>query len=213
MGVKLITLHEKYERFLDSFHCFRKLCSHYVTHLRNGRHVDNVSAPKSEHLTLCLGREPRSLDSDHRTSRVNDEVTVSCCSLIRAKIPPQLFAHHGRDHFPRPRAKWLFQRQVTDAWRRPNLAVEKGLNTLRRPVDELVEDDQITGAIFFAQRPTARGREDVSTPGFLQGPYVGTEVDVGWHYFVIPAMPAIARGKISGLGKPQLIVSLHFSGG
>ena len=58
--------------------------------------------------------------------------------------------------------------------------------SLRSPVDEGVENDEVAGLHLLLERAATGGRDDVRHSQLLHGANVGAVVDLGWVQAVLP---------------------------
>lgn len=57
------------------------------------------------------------------------------------------------------------------------------------PVDELIDEDDVSGLDLFPERSAGRGDEQMSAALLSQSPDVGLVVHIGRHYGVLSPMP------------------------
>ena len=71
--------------------------------------------------------------------------------------------------------------------------IEEGQFSLGRPIDELVDEDDVAGSDVLLERSARRRGDHVGTTLFVKGVYVGSVVDLGWGETMGPSMSVYIR--------------------
>eukprot|EP01022_Parablepharisma_sp_SALTPOND_P017185 TRINITY_DN2694_c0_g2_i1.p1 TRINITY_DN2694_c0_g2~~TRINITY_DN2694_c0_g2_i1.p1 ORF type:complete len:1604 (-),score=291.28 TRINITY_DN2694_c0_g2_i1:31015-35826(-) len=135
-------------------------------------HVDDVRAPRPEHVGLGAGGKARTLDGNHRAARM---VVYTQAFTMRDELLAQCFVKrigHGRMH-----------RSVRlECFIKCN-------GTVAGEVDELIEHHEVTALDFQTQGPHGRGRQNALALQLAEGVYVGAVVHGGGRHRVLTTVP------------------------